>query len=134
MKAIQILEERIINLYLTNQISEHFKSTMLKILHTGDKLAISGIIKCLSNPSILSKHNRHATLFAERYEKLKDQLLELHSQKHTKQLFDSLVKKGYLKHEGKGVYKVIYNTSLVPNDLSDQEFLCLMEIEEFIRD
>lgn len=127
----QKLEEQIINLYLTKQISETLKTAMLRVLALGKKSSTLGIEMFLNDQKNFNEMNRYMTLFAEKNKKVGDQDLELHSKEHASQLFNSLVKKGFLKLDGKGGYYLANELSLDPNDLSDQEFLLLVDVEEF---
>lgn len=128
----QKLEEQIINLYLTKQISELLKASMLEVLALGEKSSTLGIEMFLNDQKNFNEMNRHMTLFAEKNKKVGDQYLELHSKEHALQLFNSLAKKGFLKLDGRGGFYLANDLSLDPNDLSDQEFLFLLHTEEFI--
>lgn len=127
----QKLEEQVINLYLAKQISETLKTSMLQVLALGIKESTLGIEMFLNNQKKFNEMKRYMTLFAEKNQKVGDQDLDLHSQEHTVQLFNSLAKKGFLKLDDRGGFYIANDLlSLDPNDLSDQEFLLLTEIEE----
>lgn len=131
MAKKQKLEEQVINLYLAKQISESLKTSMLQVLASQNKKATLGIEIFLNDQNSFDKMNRYMTLFAEKNQKVGDQDLELHSEEHTGQLMNSLAKKGFLIRSGKdGFYIANDLLYLDPNDLSDQEFLLLSEIEE----
>jgi hypothetical protein len=85
----------------------------------------------LNDQKNFNEMNRYMTLFAEKNKKVGEQDLELHSKEHTARLFNSLAKKGFLKLDGRGGYYLVNDLSLDPNDLSDQEFLLLIDVEEF---
>lgn len=127
----QKLEEQVINLYLAKQISETLKTSMLQVLALGIKESTLGIEMFLNDQKKFNEMNRYMTLFAEKNNKVGDQDLDLHSQEHIAQLFNSLAKKGFLKLDDRGGYYHANDLSLDPNDLSDQEFLLLIDIEEF---
>lgn len=129
----QKLEEQVINLYLAKQISESLKTSMLEVLALRNKEATLGIEMFLNDQSCFDKINRHLTLFVEKNKKVGNQVLELHSKEHTLQLFNSLAKKGFLKKldERGNFYLADDYLSKDPNDLSDQEFLLLLDVQEY---
>ena len=126
----QKLEEQVVNLYLAKQISETLKTAMLRVLAIKEKSSTLGIEMFLNDQNKFNEINRYMTLFAEKNKKVGDQDLELHSKDHTKQLFNSLVKKGFLKYHCQDKYSLINDLSLDVNNLSDEEFLVLDNLQE----
>ena len=129
----QKLEEQIINLYLKKQISGVLKRHMLLLIATEEKKEILALERLLNDQDEINKILRYMTLFEEKNEKVGCQYLQLHSEEHTRQLCESLTKKGFLKCWGVGEYSVIGDFSLDVNTLSDQEFLLLVEMQDFTK-
>lgn len=131
MKAKRLeLEQRVIELYLTKQIPEFPKEALLTMLAKKNKETILSVEALLNDPDC-SARMRYMDLFAKRKAEVGDQKLQLRSKDQGKQLFDSLVKKGFCESSGSGQYYSTDNLSLDPNVLSDQELLLLIATEDF---
>jgi hypothetical protein len=71
----------------------------------------------------------YGNAFRKKLKEVRDrgQVLQLDSEEHIRQLFDSLAGKGFLEDESNG-YMVNNDFSSDPSCLTDQEFLLLTEI------
>jgi hypothetical protein len=121
----QKLEEQIINLFLEKQIPEVQKDSMLEALALTKNL--EGVEAMLNDPTTLKQMEEYDNAYIKKFKEVGDQVLQLDSEKHIRQLFDSLAGKGFLKSDSNG-FMVTNDWFLDTSCLTDQEFLLLIEI------
>ena len=124
----QKLEEQIINLFLAKQISEVMKESMLESMALTENL--EEVEKVLNNLTTLKQMTEYGNAFKKKLKEVRGQVLQLDSEEHIKQLFDSLAEKGFLEDESNG-YMVNNDFSSDPSCLTDQEFLLLTEVSSW---
>ena len=125
----QKLEEQIINAFLEKQISETLKDSMLEVLALtiNEKIVLEEVERMFNNLTTFEQLKVYDKACVKKSKKTRYQVLQLDSEEHIRQLFDSLAGKGFLEGGSTG-YVITNDLSLDPNCLTDQEFLLLTEI------
>ena len=125
----QKLEEQIINTCLANpEISNVLRDSILETLALTENLEEAE--KVLNNPTTLKQMTEYGNAFKKKLKEVRGQVLQIDSEEHIKQLFDSLAGKGFLEDESNG-YMVNNDFSSDPSCLTDQEFLLLTEVSSW---
>jgi hypothetical protein len=115
----QKLEEQIINLFLAKQIPEAIKDSMLLALALTKNL--EEVEATLNDTTTLKQITEYRNAFAKKLEEVGDQVLQVDNEKHRRQLFNSLVEKGFFKSS-------LDLRCSDPSCLTDQEFLFLIDV------
>lgn len=121
MKAKQQLEEQIIDLFLNKKINNFYKEGLLTYLNDLSVTQLNRLEEVLNNPVELAYSNKAAkrikALFQKEY-----QLDDL-DEERVRDVFDSLVEKGFLNVDDQKNYSLSDYLSLDPDILTDEEFM-----------
>lgn len=127
----QKLEKQIINLFLAKQIPDVVRDSILEVLALTKNLEVVEAI--LNDLTTLKQMTEYGNAFKKKLKEVRDigEVLQVDSEKHIRQLFDSLAGKGLLKGDSNGYMVNNDDWSSDLSCLTNQEFLLFIEINSW---